>query len=60
MFMDEICEYNRMIDCKNHTECSKCNWNPTYFEEKKRKAREERERMKEELRENAKKNSPLL
>ena len=42
MFNDEICIHNRMIDCKKKTECSNCNWNPTYFEEKKRKAREER------------------
>lgn len=39
------CKYNAMIDCKKADKCERCNWNPTYFEEKKRKAREEREEL---------------
>lgn len=59
MFRMGMCKYNSMINCLKTDECAKCNWNPTYFEEKKRKAREERERMKEELKNNGKKNSTV-
>lgn len=54
-----VCIYNSMINCEKQDVCNKCNWNPTYFEEKKKKAREERERMKEEMKKNGKKESPL-
>lgn len=40
------CKYNRWINCTKHVGCEKCNWNPTYFEEKKRKGRAEREAKK--------------
>lgn len=46
MYNTGTCIYNAMIDCKNADKCAKCNWNPTYFEAKKRKAREEREELK--------------
>jgi hypothetical protein len=49
MLRNGVCKYNSMINCETPDKCKKCNWNPTYFEEKKRKAREERERIKEEL-----------
>jgi hypothetical protein len=46
MYNTGTCIYNAMIDCKKADKCARCNWNPTYFEEKKRKAKEEREEMK--------------
>ena len=49
-----VCIYNSMINCEKQDVCNKCNWNPTYFEGKKRKAREERERIKEEIKNRAK------
>lgn len=42
MYKKGICEFNGMIDCEHHDKCTKCNWNPTYFEAKKRSLREER------------------
>jgi DNA-directed RNA polymerase specialized sigma subunit len=59
MLRNGVCKYNSMINCEIPDKCKKCNWNPTYFEEKKRKAREERERMKEEMKNNGKKKSLL-
>ena len=38
----DICKFNAIISCTEQTKCEKCNWNPTYFEEKKKKLREER------------------
>lgn len=38
-----LCKYNKQINCEKPVGCEKCNWNPVYFEEVKRKSREERE-----------------
>lgn len=38
-----LCPYNKQINCERPIGCETCNWNPTYFEEKKRKGRAERE-----------------
>lgn len=35
------CKYNKQINCAIHIGCEKCTWNPTYFEELKKKRREE-------------------
>ena len=37
-----LCKYNKQINCTKHVGCEKCTWNPQYFEELKRKGREER------------------
>ena len=60
MFRMGICKYNAMIDCEKQDKCDKCNWNPTYFEEKKRRNREERKLCYEERKKNVKKNTTLL
>lgn len=41
--MRGICRYNKMINCMEQTKCQKCSWNPEYFEELKKKRREEAE-----------------
>lgn len=41
-----LCKYNKQINCEKPIGCEKCNWNPEYFEEKKRKARAEREAIR--------------
>lgn len=44
--MKGICKYNAMIRCREQNKCERCNWNPTYFEEKKKKAQEAREQIR--------------
>lgn len=36
-----VCKYNKMINCETYTRCAKCTWNPEYYEELKKKRREE-------------------
>lgn len=43
--MKDICKYNKMIYCHEQNKCSKCVWNPTYYESLKQEKQKERKKM---------------
>lgn len=39
----DSCVFSNLIICHRHDKCSKCTWNPEYFEKLKQRRREERQ-----------------